>query len=85
MNKNVLPGAPLAEMEIYFVGRDCYDCLSHHDRVDVYQKVQIELKNKAKKEFLVSMTVVYATYAYRVRGSLCTWGCHSIQVIFPQN
>ena len=53
MNKNVLPGAPLKEMEIFFLGRECYDKLSHHDRADVFQKVMMELRDRAKKEFLV--------------------------------
>ena len=53
MNRNILPGAPLEEMEVFFIGRDCYDRLSHHDRADVYRKVQIELRDRAKKEFLV--------------------------------
>lgn len=56
INKHVLPGAPLQETEIFFTGRDCFDRLSHHDRASVYLNVQSEIREQAKKAFLVSLT-----------------------------
>lgn len=40
-------------MEVHFMGRDFYNGLSQLDRADVYRTVQQQLREKAKKEFLV--------------------------------
>ena len=50
---NVLAGAPLKEMDVYFYGTECYNRLSLHDRQEVYQRAQVELRSRARRDFLV--------------------------------
>uniref|UniRef100_A0ABD2W3P8 Rho GTPase-activating protein 190 n=1 Tax=Trichogramma kaykai TaxID=54128 RepID=A0ABD2W3P8_9HYME len=47
----VTPGKQLSEVRVLFMGRECFEALSHHDCQDVYDQHQKEIIEKAKHNF----------------------------------
>lgn len=50
----VNPGKPLEEVQVLFMGRECFEGLSHKDIRIIYQKHQDSITNKAKHNFQVN-------------------------------
>lgn len=50
----VTPGKHLSEVRVLFMGRECFEALSHHDCQEVYDQHQKEIIEKAKHNFQVS-------------------------------
>lgn len=51
----VTPGKHLSEVRVLFMGRECFEALSHHDCQEVYDKHQKEIIEKAKHNFQVGI------------------------------
>ncbi|XP_058794856.1 rho GTPase-activating protein 190 isoform X2 [Phymastichus coffea] len=47
----VTPGKQLSEVRVLFMGRECFEALSHHDCQEVYDQHQKEIIEKAKHNF----------------------------------
>ncbi|KFM58166.1 hypothetical protein X975_04418, partial [Stegodyphus mimosarum] len=47
----VTPGKPLSEVQVLFMGRDCFEALSESDLLDIYEEHQKEITEKAKQNF----------------------------------
>ncbi|XP_033214904.1 rho GTPase-activating protein 190 isoform X3 [Belonocnema kinseyi] len=47
----VTPGKHLSEVRVLFMGRECFEALSHHDCQEVYDQHQKEIIEKAKHNF----------------------------------
>ncbi|XP_025993656.1 rho GTPase-activating protein 190 isoform X3 [Solenopsis invicta] len=47
----VTPGKHLSEVRVLFMGRDCFEELSHHDCQEIYDQHQKEIIEKAKHNF----------------------------------
>ncbi|KAJ8665241.1 hypothetical protein QAD02_006903 [Eretmocerus hayati] len=47
----VTPGKQLSEVRVLFMGRECFEALSHHDCQDIYDQHQKEIIEKAKHNF----------------------------------
>ncbi|XP_066603982.1 rho GTPase-activating protein 190 isoform X2 [Prorops nasuta] len=47
----VTPGKHLAEVRVLFMGRECFEALSHHDCQEIYDQHQKEIIEKAKHNF----------------------------------
>ncbi|XP_076751830.1 rho GTPase-activating protein 190 isoform X3 [Xylocopa sonorina] len=47
----VTPGKNLSEVRVLFMGRECFEALSHHDCQEIYDKHQKEIIEKAKHNF----------------------------------
>ena len=54
----VTPGKHLSEVRVLFMGRECFEALSHHDCQEVYDQHQKEIIEKAKHNFQVSFKLV---------------------------
>ncbi|KAK3101435.1 hypothetical protein FSP39_003567 [Pinctada imbricata] len=50
-NPQVIPGKTLEELEIFFLGKDCFVNLQTHEREQVFEEHQADLKHRAKCEF----------------------------------
>lgn len=46
------PGKSLADVTIFFLGRECFTVLSEEDKAEVYAQHELELRDKAKEQFL---------------------------------
>ena len=44
-------GKSLAEVAIFFLGRDCFTSLSEHDKQVIYETHQRELRDRARRDF----------------------------------
>lgn len=49
----VTPGKQLSEVRVLFMGRECFEALSHHDCQEIYDQHQKEIIEKAKHNFQV--------------------------------
>jgi hypothetical protein len=49
----VTPGKHLSEVRVLFMGRECFEELSHHDCQEIYDQHQKEIVEKAKHNFQV--------------------------------
>ncbi|XP_076668490.1 rho GTPase-activating protein 190 isoform X2 [Andrena cerasifolii] len=47
----VTPGKHLSEVRVLFMGRECFEALSHHDCQEIYDQHQKEIVEKAKHNF----------------------------------
>ncbi|CAL1291987.1 unnamed protein product [Larinioides sclopetarius] len=47
----VTPGKPLSEVQVLFMGRECYESLSEQDLLEIYDEHQREITEKAKQNF----------------------------------
>ncbi|GFT88469.1 rho GTPase-activating protein 190 [Nephila pilipes] len=47
----VTPGKPLSEVQVLFMGRECYESLSEPDLLEIYDEHQREITEKAKQNF----------------------------------
>ncbi|XP_076178704.1 rho GTPase-activating protein 190 isoform X5 [Ptiloglossa arizonensis] len=47
----VTPGKHLSEVRVLFMGRECFEALSHHDCQEIYDQHQKEIIEKAKHNF----------------------------------
>lgn len=47
----VTPGKPLSEVQVLFMGRECYESLSENDLLEIYEEHQKEITEKAKQNF----------------------------------
>ncbi|XP_015924617.1 rho GTPase-activating protein 190 isoform X32 [Parasteatoda tepidariorum] len=47
----VTPGKPLSEVQVLFMGRECYEALSEPDLLEIYDEHQREITEKAKQNF----------------------------------
>ncbi|XP_011497182.1 PREDICTED: rho GTPase-activating protein 190 [Ceratosolen solmsi marchali] len=47
----VTPGKQLTEVRVLFMGRECFEALSHHDCQEIYDQHQKEIIEKAKHNF----------------------------------
>ncbi|XP_076636409.1 rho GTPase-activating protein 190 isoform X1 [Colletes latitarsis] len=47
----VTPGKHLTEVRVLFMGRECFEALSHHDCQEIYDQHQKEIIEKAKHNF----------------------------------
>lgn len=55
----VNPGKPLSEVQVLFLGRECFEALSHEDCQNIYDKHQKSIIEKAKHNFQVPNYSVY--------------------------
>ena len=61
-SKNCIqPGKQLNEINVYLIGRECYECLSEEERRQVYEQFQKDIAERAKSEFkeLLSENIEY--------------------------
>lgn len=49
----VNPGKPLSEVQVLFMGRECFEALSYEDCQNIYDKHQRNIIEKAKHNFQV--------------------------------
>lgn len=49
----VTPGKPMSEVRVLFMGRECFEALSHDDCQYIYDKHQRSIIEKAKHNFQV--------------------------------
>lgn len=54
------PGKPLSEIQVLFLGRECFEALSHEDCQNIYDKHQKSIIEKAKHNFQVPNYSVYS-------------------------
>ncbi|XP_032451674.1 rho GTPase-activating protein 190 isoform X7 [Nasonia vitripennis] len=47
----VTPGKQLSEVRVLFMGRECFEALSHHDCQEIYEQHQKEITDKARHNF----------------------------------
>ena len=50
-NKCIQPGKHLSEVNVYLIGRECYEYLNEEERKTIYDKFQKEIYDKAKNEY----------------------------------
>lgn len=53
----VTPGKHLSEVRVLFMGRECFEALSHHDCQEIYDQHQKEIIEKAKHNFQVRIRI----------------------------
>lgn len=66
----VTPGKHLSEVRVLFMGRECFEELSHHDCQEIYDQHQKEIIEKAKHNFQVRCFVI-ATLLYHYIKNIC--------------
>lgn len=48
---HVTPGKPLSEAYVFFVGKECFNSLEEHERLQVYDSHQAELRTRTRHQF----------------------------------
>ncbi|XP_064602991.1 rho GTPase-activating protein 35-like isoform X2 [Liolophura sinensis] len=48
---HVTPGKPLSEAYVFFVGKECFNSLEEHERLQVYDSHQAELRMRTRDQF----------------------------------
>ena len=71
----VTPGKPLQEVRVLFMGRECYESLSDHDCIEIYEEHQKEITDFAKinfQELLLEHSSLFYHFASLGPGSVIT-------------
>lgn len=61
----VTPGKQLSEVRVLFMGRECFEALSHHDCQEIYDQHQKEIIEKAKHNFQVCIGIIKINFNFK--------------------
>lgn len=62
----VTPGKALSEVQVLFMGRECFEALSESDCLHIYDHHQRDITDKARKSFQVNRPAFMAFYQFQL-------------------